>query len=65
MLIYYILNINNLLTNNPPIMKDKVIEIFVDIDDFIKDLDQMALKTSLLGDNVKRRNRASVFQRLM
>lgn len=39
--------------------KDKVIEIFVDVDDFVKDLDEIALKTQLLGDSKKRRNRKS------
>ena len=39
--------------------KDKVIEIFVNVDDFIKDLDQVALKTQLLGGDKKYRNRKS------
>lgn len=38
---------------------NKVIQIFVDIDDFIKDMDEFALKTRLLGDSKKRRNRKS------
>lgn len=39
--------------------KDKVIEIFVNVDDFMKDLDHFALKNQLLGDGVKRRRRKS------
>ncbi|KXK39157.1 MAG: transposase [Bacteroidetes bacterium OLB9] len=39
--------------------KDKVIQIFVDIDDFVKDLDQFAMKKQLLGSQIKRRNRKS------
>ena len=39
--------------------RDKVIEIFVSVDDFVKDLDQIALKNQLLSDSVKRRNRKS------
>lgn len=53
------LKINYILTIHSPMCEDKVIEIFIDIDDFVRDLDQMALKTSLLGDGVKRRNRKS------
>lgn len=37
--------------------EDKVIEIFVEIDDFCKDINPFALKKQLLGDQVKRRNR--------
>lgn len=39
--------------------KDKVIEIFIDVDDFVKEIDEMTLKTQLLGDSKKRRNRKS------
>lgn len=39
--------------------KDKVIEIFVNVDDFAQDFDEMSLKRDLLGDSVKRRNRKS------
>lgn len=39
--------------------RNKVIEIFVSIDDFVKDLDELALKKELLGNGVKFRNRKS------
>ena len=38
-------------------LKDKVIEIFCDIDDFCKEIDEFALNRSLLPDGTKRRNR--------
>lgn len=37
--------------------EDKITQIFVDVDDFVKDLDHFALKKDLLGDSVARRNR--------
>jgi len=37
--------------------EDKITAIFVEIDDFCKEIDDFALKSQLLGDNVKRRNR--------
>lgn len=37
--------------------EDKIIAIFLEIDDFCKEIDQFALKNQLLGDSVKRRNR--------
>jgi hypothetical protein len=37
--------------------EDKITQIFVEVDDFIKDLDHFALKKQLLGDAVPRRNR--------
>lgn len=39
--------------------EDKITQIFVDVDDFVKDLDYFAMKKELLGDSVKRRNRKS------
>ena len=38
---------------------DKVIQIFIEIDDFVKDLDETSLKRDLLGDFGNRRNRKS------
>ena len=38
-------------------LKEKVIEIFCDIDDFCKEIDECALNRSLLPDGTKRRNR--------
>lgn len=37
--------------------EDKITQIFVEVDDFVKDLDHFALKKQLLGDAVTRRNR--------
>lgn len=37
--------------------EDKITQIFVEVDDFVKDLDHFALKKQLLGDAVARRNR--------
>lgn len=37
--------------------EDKITQIFVDVDDFVKDLDHFAIKKDLLGDGVSRRNR--------
>src|SRR5690606_20168073 len=37
--------------------EDKVIQIFVDVDDFVKDFDQFAMKKQLLCDSIARRNR--------
>jgi hypothetical protein len=37
--------------------EDKITQIFVDVDDFVKDLDHFAMKKQLLGDVVPRRNR--------
>ena len=37
--------------------EDKVIQIFVDVDDFVKDFDHFAMKKQLLGDSIARRNR--------
>lgn len=37
--------------------EDKIIAIFLEIDDFCKEIDCFALKNQLLGDQVKRRNR--------
>ena len=37
--------------------EDKIIAIFLEIDDFCKEIDQFVLKNQLLGDTVKRRNR--------
>ncbi len=53
------LTINNISKIDSPMNKDKVIEIFVSVDDFCNDLDHMALKRQLLGDSKKRRNRKS------
>jgi len=39
--------------------KDKVIEIFFDIDNFCKEIDEFSMKKDLLGDKVARRNRKS------
>jgi len=47
----------------PPMRKDKVIQIFVDIDDFVKDLDQFAMKKQLLGSQIKGRIRKSHLSR--
>jgi hypothetical protein len=37
--------------------EDKITQIFVDVDDFVKDFDQFAMKKQLLGESVVRRNR--------
>lgn len=37
--------------------EDKITQIFVEVDDFVKDLDHFALKKQVLGDAVARRNR--------
>lgn len=37
--------------------EDEIIENFVEIDDFCKDIDHFVLKQQLLGEPVKRRNR--------
>lgn len=37
--------------------EDKITQIFVDVDDFVKVLDAFSLKKDLLGDGVARRNR--------
>lgn len=37
--------------------EDKITQIFVEVDDFVMDLDHFALKKQLLGDAVTRRNR--------
>jgi hypothetical protein len=37
--------------------EDKITQIFVDVDDFVKDLDHFAMKKQLLGDVKPRRNR--------
>jgi hypothetical protein len=39
--------------------EDKITEIFVDVDDFVKDFDYFAMKKQLLGDALPRRNRKS------
>lgn len=39
--------------------EDKITQIFIDIDDFVKDFDQLALKRELLGDAIPRRNRST------
>lgn len=37
--------------------EDKITQIFVDVDDFVKDFDHFSMKRQLLGDQVPRRNR--------
>ncbi|MDV7392223.1 IS982 family transposase, partial [Arthrospira platensis SPKY1] len=37
--------------------EDKITQIFVDVDDFVKDFDDFSMKRQLLGDQVRRRNR--------
>lgn len=49
---------NHLIILNINLMfEDKITQIFVDVDDFVKDFDQVAMKKQLLGDSVARRNR--------
>ena len=40
--------------------EDKITRIFVDVDDFVKDLDLFSMKKQLLGDGVARRNRKTI-----
>jgi hypothetical protein len=39
--------------------EDKITQIFIDIDDFVKDFDLLATRKELLGDFIPRRNRAT------
>jgi hypothetical protein len=39
--------------------EDKITEIFIDVDDFVKDFDYFAMIKQLLGDALPRRNRKS------
>lgn len=40
--------------------EDKITRIFVDVDDFVKDLDLFSMKKQLLGDGVARRDRKTI-----
>ena len=40
--------------------EDKITRIFVDVDDFVKDLDHFSMKKQLLGDGVARRDRKTI-----
>ncbi|HMR89837.1 MAG TPA: IS982 family transposase [Saprospiraceae bacterium] len=40
--------------------EDKITRIFVDVDDFVKDLDIFSMKKQLLGDGVARRDRKTI-----